>query len=101
MKMPLTLLASGLILASCTAASHSAPPRDIEAGADGTCDAGPVQTYVGAEADAGLGAIILERSEARRLRWIPPRTVVTADFRTDRVNVEYGDDMNITRIACG
>jgi len=35
------------------------------------------------------------------LRWGPPRSAMTMDFRQDRVTVAYDDAMIITHIACG
>jgi hypothetical protein len=38
---------------------------------------------------------------AKVLRWVPPRTAVTMDFRADRLTVSYDDNMTIDRISCG
>lgn len=65
------------------------------------CNADPVQIYVGQRADQAVGAAILKASGARTLRWGPPRSAWTMDFRQDRVNVEYDAGMIIERITCG
>ncbi len=44
---------------------------------------------------------MLAESGARHMRWIPPRTAVTKDYRRDRLNVVYDDDMVITGVYCG
>ncbi|HMO68727.1 MAG TPA: I78 family peptidase inhibitor, partial [Novosphingobium sp.] len=38
---------------------------------------------------------------ARTLRWMPPRTAVTMDYRADRLTVSYDDNRIIERISCG
>ena len=67
----------------------------------GECDASSVQDAIGQKATAELGAHLLELTGARTLRWVPPRTAVTMDFRPDRLTVSYNDDMVIERISCG
>ena len=65
------------------------------------CNADPVQSFLGQRADQAVGAAILKASGARTLRWGPPNSVWTRDFRQDRVNVEYDAGMIIERITCG
>lgn len=65
------------------------------------CDATSAQALVGQVATESLGARILSLTGARNLRWVPPRTAVTMDFRPDRVTVSYDDDRVIERITCG
>jgi len=69
--------------------------------AKGTCDAGAVQTYVGQQASGDVGTAILAGSKARALRWGPPNSAWTMDYREDRVNVRYDAGMAITAITCG
>ena len=68
---------------------------------EGTCDAGPAQTFVGQKADAASGLAIRRATGADMLRWGPPRSALTMDFREGRVTVAYDDAMIITRISCG
>jgi len=67
----------------------------------GECDASAVQDHVGHRASAEAGATLLRLTGARTLRWVPPRTAVTMDFRPDRLTVTYDDNMIIERITCG
>lgn len=90
------LLAAGA-LAGC-ATQSSPPPRRLLAQ---LCDAAPAQTLVGRQADAGMGAELMRLTGARVLRWVPPRTPVTRDFRPDRLTVSYDDNMTVDRISCG
>jgi len=65
------------------------------------CNADPAQLFVGQKADAAAGLAIRQATGADELRWGPPRTPMTMDFRQGRVTVGYDDAMTITRIACG
>jgi hypothetical protein len=65
------------------------------------CNADPAQGFVGQKADAAAGLAIRQATGADELRWGPPRTAMTMDFREGRVTVSYDDAMTITRVACG
>jgi len=98
----LPLIAFGM--AACTGYFEAEPPAvpsDAVANDGGTCDAAPAQYHLGNTATDAIGQLILEESGARALRWGPPNTAWTMDYREDRVNVRYDDDMFITDIACG
>ena len=91
-----------LLLVACTTTGATEPEyQEREAGTDRLCDASGLQDHIGHKATARSGAILLELSGARILRWVPPRTAVTMDYRVDRLTVSYDDDMVITRISCG
>ena len=65
------------------------------------CNADPAQAFVGQKVDASTGLAIRQATGADELRWGPPRTAMTMDFREGRVTVAYDDAMTITSIACG
>jgi hypothetical protein len=65
------------------------------------CNADPAQGFVGQKADAGSGLAIRQATGADEVRWAPPRSALTMDFREGRVTVAYDDDMNITQVTCG
>ncbi len=95
------ILATPLCLAAC-AGAYGTEPGQIAANEDGgECDAGAVQYHVGHDATEDMGAAILAESGARTLRWGPPNSAWTMDYRTDRVNVRYDDEQTITEITCG
>ena len=89
-----------LPLAACSATPPAGdtlpPPR-----AEGSCDAAAAQGHIGHTASQGMGAAILQDSGARTLRWGPPDSAWTMDYRPDRVNVRYDRDMKITAVTCG
>jgi hypothetical protein len=91
-------LAACLALAGC-AGSYASPEPGRPT--PGICDAGAVQSYVGQQASGDAGTAILTGSKARALRWGPPNSAWTMDYREDRVNVRYDAGMAITAITCG
>lgn len=97
---PVATLAALASLAACAATpppQASDPPVREPAG---KCDREVARTFVGQKATAALGAEMLAATGARTLRWVPPRTAVTMDFRPDRLTVTYDDDMVITQASC-
>jgi hypothetical protein len=65
------------------------------------CNAEPAQYHVGHDATQAMGAAVLKDSGARSLRWGPPNSAWTMDYREDRVNVRYDAGMKITEVTCG
>lgn len=94
-------LAPAALLAACATTS----PDDGEAPSDGNntdmCDAEAASAFVGQKATGENGARIQDETGARQLRWGPPDSAWTMDFRPDRVNVRYDREMKITEITCG
>ncbi|MEM6908580.1 MAG: I78 family peptidase inhibitor [Pseudomonadota bacterium] len=85
-------------LAAC--AGQNEPPAGQPVVLARVCDTADVQRFIGQKVTQAIGAEILAVTGARILRWGPPRSVWTMDYRPDRVNVSYGDDMIITKIGC-
>jgi len=85
--------AVSLALAAC---ATTAPTAEA-----GVCNAEPGQRFVGQKADAATGLAIRQATGADMLRWGPPRSAMTMDYREGRVTVAYDDAMTITRITCG
>lgn len=91
-----------LALAGCAGmngGSSDLAPIASESG--GQCNPRPVQYHVGHKVTQEMGAQILRESGAKTLRWGPPDSVWTMDYREDRVNVRYDDNMTITYVTCG
>ena len=65
------------------------------------CNAARAQPLVGRDGTSEVGAEALRLSGARTIRWIPPRTAVTMDYREDRLNIELDGRNRVTRIRCG
>jgi len=91
-----TLLLSAA-LAGCTSGETASTPTPPQA----LCDDSKLPRFVGQRASAELGATMLAASHARALRWGPPRSAMTMDFRPDRLTVAYDDAMVVTSARCG
>ena len=96
----LTLSLMAAPLAACATYSDSETPADQPPVA-GECNAQAVRAHIGSTVTAQIGATILEESGAATLRWGPPNSTWTMDYRADRVNVRYDDAMKIIEITCG
>ncbi|WP_109806861.1 I78 family peptidase inhibitor [Sphingosinithalassobacter portus] len=93
------VLIAPLMLGACT---PDLPPEPAPPPADGgLCQAGPAQSLVGKPYNGGTARDAQRLSGARTLRPIPPDTMVTMDFRGDRVNVYTDENGTITKITCG
>lgn len=88
-------------LMACSAVGPEAQIPDRGAAPDEMCKSDGLETLIGQRATSEIGADALTKSGARTLRWIPPNSAVTMDFRQDRLNIEYDEKMVITRISCG
>ncbi|WP_447766216.1 I78 family peptidase inhibitor [Sphingopyxis panaciterrae] len=95
-------IAAALPLAAC--AGSETPPESTPTPTpptEASCNADAVQSLVGQTATGDVGAQLIKGSGATTLRWVPPRTAVTMDFRADRLTVSYDDALKIERISCG
>lgn len=104
MRLAIFFAASTLPLAGCSYANSepvNSTPDPIEKPVTHKCNADAVQSHVGHKATQAMGATILRESGAKVLRWGPPDSVWTMDYREDRVNVRYDRSMMITAITCG
>lgn len=100
MDIRMLAIAAALPLAACSSSEapvESTPPPPAEM----TCKADAVQSYIGHKATPEAGVTLLKLSGARTLRWGPPRSAMTMDYRQDRLNVMYDDAYVITQITCG
>jgi len=100
MRHALLPLMGTLILTGCTTAETPLSERPVREPAS-ECDASGVQDYIGRSATAQTGEELLAATGSARLRWGPPRSAMTMDYRVDRVTVAYDDDLVIQRIVCG
>ncbi len=92
------VLASVGALAGCASTGSGEAGRKHLGG--GECKAEPGQAFVGQKVTSEVGEKLLKATKAHTLRWVPPRTAVTMDFRADRLTVSYDDDMVIERVSC-
>jgi hypothetical protein len=88
------LAAAALLAAGCATAP-------AEVGGSGKCDAARAQKLVGRIRSAELGAEALRLSGAKALRWIAPGTMVTMDYREDRLNLRIDPKNKVVKVDCG
>lgn len=95
---PIIAIALGTFpLAGCASGEPGSTPAPPQA----QCDNGKLDGFVGQKASSALGARMLAASGAKALRWGPPRSAMTMDFRADRLTVAYDDALTIISARCG
>jgi hypothetical protein len=88
-----------MLMAICATGPADAVP--VYGGAGHQCDASKAQRLVGKTRSKKLGTDALRLSGARTLRWIKPGTMVTMDFREDRLNLHLDARGRVTKVICG
>lgn len=83
------------LMAGCTTTSTAA-----DAAGEAECNLAAAERFIGQAASKDVGAQLLAASGARTLRWAPPRSALTMDYRPDRLTVSYDDAMIITEMTC-
>jgi len=91
------LLLTPMTLAAC--AAQQPPVHGVTLGHK--CDEANTSQYVGQLGTADTGAAILRATKAAVLRWAPPNTMLTMDYREDRVTIWVDEAKKITKIRCG
>ena len=86
--------AAALLAAGC------ATPA-AEAGGAGKCDAARAQRLIGRTKSAEVGTEALRLSGSTALRWIAPGTMVTMDYRENRVNLRVDPAGKVVKVDCG
>lgn len=100
--MDIRLLAIAAVLPLAACATSETPVESTPAPTtEMMCKADAAQSYIGQTATPDLGGAIVKATGARTLRWGPPRSAMTMDYRQDRVNVMYDDAYKITQVTCG
>jgi hypothetical protein len=97
--MKTALLPLILMLAACAELQVAEPPAQRPAlppPAEDTCGAGAYAALIGRQATT-LETVLL----MRQVRLIRPDTMVTMDFRPERINFEIDENERIFRIYCG
>jgi hypothetical protein len=65
------------------------------------CTTAETDRFIGLRGNSAIGAAIKHASNAAVLRWSPPNTMLTMDYREDRVTVWIDAAKKITKIRCG
>lgn len=88
-------LALGMAMAGCATIGPEA------AATGGACRNEGLQQFVGQAGTAELGAEIQRVSGAKTLQWVAAGTMVTMEFREDRVRVYLDEGNRVQRVSCG
>lgn len=94
MKTLITLAIALPLLGACATVQPASP-------AGGACSNDSLQQFVGQPATADLGAQLLAASGARTLQWVAAGTMVTMEFRPDRVRAYLDEQNRVQRVSCG
>lgn len=97
----LTIAAIAITVTGCSTFQPAKKTPAQIAKANYICDAKELQVLIGEQANDNTGKLALKKSYAKKLRWIPPNSAVTMDYRKDRLNISYDDEMKIQKVSCG
>jgi hypothetical protein len=100
------IAATTLVLSACSTAqpvspqppADSPPPYGTTAGHK--CDDSNIQQFVGQQRSDALEKQMLQVSNAATVRWVPPGTAVTMEYRFDRLTVFLDSNDRVQRISC-
>ena len=94
-RIPAVALTAALALTAC---------MTVQPEPDGTdaCNASKVAPWVGKAATPAVRADIARITGAKTIRWLYPDSIVTMDYRADRLNVTMDKGSDVIRSAkCG
>lgn len=99
----MTRLMVGVLLMTMSGCATPPPAEaeEVPVRNPGSCDASKAQALIGKARSKELGADALRLAGARALRWIAPGTMVTMDYREDRLNLHVDERGRVTKVACG
>jgi hypothetical protein len=86
-------------LGACASAPAATPVHGVTPGHK--CETAGTDQFIGQAATSETGTSIMRVSHAAVLRWAPPGTMLTMDFREDRVTVHLDAANAMTEIKCG
>ena len=92
-----------VILSALTLAACSTVPADGTGATPpaGVCKDEALSSFVGQDATEATGSELLKQSGANALRWVPKGTMITMEFRADRVTAYLDANNKIERVSCG
>jgi len=96
-------LAAGLLpcLAACAAAQPGSPYPGGNSADSYVCRNTMLEQFKGRLASAELGNEIIRASGSKTLQWIPAGTMVTMEFRENRVRIYLDEQNKVSRASCG
>lgn len=95
--LPLLLAAS---LGACSAQTPPPEPAAPPPAMEPNCGAGMLDAYVGRKGSDDVVAAIREWRGEHPVRVLKPGSIMTMDYRPDRLNMELTEDGTIKRFYC-
>ena len=92
---------AALLLAACATAKPGSPYPGGNDADRYVCRTTMLEQFRGRPATAELGTEIIRASGSRRLQWIEAGTMVTMEFRADRVRIQLDEQNRVQRVTCG
>ena len=96
-----SLLLVPAMLGACATASppDATPVHGVTPGHK--CQANGTDHFIGQLDSRSTGLAVKQATKAAVLRWSPPNTMLTMDYREDRVTIWVDANKRITKIRCG
>jgi hypothetical protein len=92
----------GMLLGAVSAFAQPLQPSPIHGDTPGhACRTSGTNKFIGKPGTRMMGAAVKDVTRAAVLRWAPPGTMLTMDYRADRVTVYLDGRKTITKITCG
>ena len=88
-------------LAACATAVPGSPYPDGNSRDTYVCSNTMLNQFVGRAADAALGNEVIRASGSKTLQWVAKGSMVTMDYRSDRVRVYLDAANKVERVSCG
>ena len=92
---------SPTFLAAFALAACSTVPAEGTEPVGGVCKDEGLSSFVGQDATEATGSELLKQSGSNALRWVPKDSMVTMEFRADRVTAYLDANNKIERVSCG
>ena len=89
------------LLAACATAQPGSPYPGGNSADSYVCRNTMLDQFVGRPATAELGTHIIRASGSKTLQWVAAGTMVTMDFREDRVRIALDEQNRVQRVSCG
>jgi hypothetical protein len=90
-----------LVLVACSTVPAEGAQAPTRSDAGHVCRDEGLSSFVGRERSSEVGAELLRRSGAKILRWVPKGSMITMEFREDRLTVYLDASNRIERVNCG
>ena len=101
MRKLILAIAAAPALAACATAVPGSPFPGGNSADRYVCRNTMLDQFKGRPAGADLGTEIIRASGSKTLQWIPAGTMVTMEFREDRVRIYLDEQNRVQRASCG